>query len=64
MMMRGRNPKLPILIGRFVDDEAGATAIEYGLIVSLIFLAIMAAVNGFANESQNMYSEIEDALVN
>ena len=30
------------LIARFVKDESGATAIEYGLIAALIALAIMA----------------------
>ena len=29
------------LIARFVKDESGATAIEYGLIAALIALAIM-----------------------
>lgn len=30
---------------RFVADEAGATAIEYGLICALIALAILAVLN-------------------
>ena len=32
----------------FAADESGATAIEYGLIVSLIFLVIVAAVTNFS----------------
>ncbi len=52
------------LFGRFMRNEDGATAIEYGLIVSLIFLAITAAVNGFTNETKNLYSSIESALIN
>ena len=48
----------------FLKDESGATAIEYGLIVALIFLAITAAVNGFATESGAMYSEISSNLSN
>lgn len=50
------------LIGRFVQDESGSTAIEYGLIVSLIFLAILAAVNSFTDANKNMYSNIQSAL--
>lgn len=47
---------------RFLGDESGATAIEYGLIVSLIFLAIITAVNAVADANNEMYSEIESAL--
>jgi len=36
------------LLARFVKDESGATAIEYGLIAAGISLAIIAAVNGLA----------------
>jgi pilus assembly protein Flp/PilA len=32
------------LFSRFVRDESGATAIEYGLIAALIAVAIIAAV--------------------
>jgi pilus assembly protein Flp/PilA len=32
------------LISRFVRDESGATAIEYGLIAALIAVAIIGAV--------------------
>ena len=37
-------------IHRFFADETGATAIEYGLIVSLIFLVIVAAVTNFSTK--------------
>ena len=30
-------------------DESGATAIEYGLIISLVFLAIVGAVTNFSS---------------
>jgi pilus assembly protein Flp/PilA len=33
------------LISRFVRDESGATAIEYGLIAALIAVVIVAAVS-------------------
>jgi pilus assembly protein Flp/PilA len=33
------------LISRFVRDESGATAIEYGLIAALIAVAIITAVS-------------------
>lgn len=47
----------------FVSDESGATAIEYSLIVALIFLAIVAAVTSYSQSTSDMYGTIEDALV-
>ena len=46
----------------FLGDEEGATAIEYGLIVSLVFLAIMAGVNQVADTNSEMYDEITSAM--
>ncbi|SFU82940.1 pilus assembly protein Flp/PilA [Methylobacterium sp. 174MFSha1.1] len=34
---------------RFVSDESGATAIEYGLIATLIAIAVIAAARGLGN---------------
>ncbi|MEN5364286.1 Flp family type IVb pilin [Brevundimonas intermedia] len=39
------------LIGRFLRDESGATAIEYGLICALIFLAIVSAISALGNSN-------------
>lgn len=62
MIMCGRKSESLTLLGRFVRDEDGATAIEYGLIVSLIFIAILTAVNGFTAENKNIYAKIENAV--
>ena len=40
------------LIGWFLRNESGATAIEYGLLCALIFLAIVTSISALAN-SQN-----------
>jgi pilus assembly protein Flp/PilA len=37
------------LVSRFVKDESGATAIEYGLIAAGISVAIIAAVQGLGS---------------
>lgn len=50
------------LAARFADDRSGATAIEYSLIIALIFLAIIGAVNSFTSETTNMYSKITSAM--
>ncbi len=40
-----------------LKDESGGSAVEYGLLLSLIFLAIIAAVTLFANAvSTNLFS--------
>ena len=35
---------------RFIQDEKGATAIEYGLICALIFLAVVTAVTTMSDK--------------
>ncbi len=49
---------------RFLRDQCGATAIEYGLIVAGIAVAIIAIVNSIGGELQNTYSEVSDNLAN
>ena len=39
-------------------DERGATAVEYGLIVALIFLAIIGAVSGFRDSAIGMWDHV------
>lgn len=50
------------LIARFVKDESGATAIEYGLIAAGISLAIIAAVNGLGSKLNTTFSTINSSL--
>jgi pilus assembly protein Flp/PilA len=41
---------------RFMKDERGATAIEYGLIASLIALAIVAGVGALADSLEQLWN--------
>jgi pilus assembly protein Flp/PilA len=50
------------LIARFVKDESGATAIEYGLIAAGISLAIIAVVNGLGTNLNTKFTSINDSL--
>jgi len=50
------------LIARFVKDESGATAIEYGLIAAGISLAIIAAVNGLGSTLNTKFNSINSSL--
>jgi pilus assembly protein Flp/PilA len=50
------------LIARFVKDESGATAIEYGLIAAGISLAIIAIVNGLGTNLNTKFTDINSSL--
>jgi pilus assembly protein Flp/PilA len=50
------------LIARFVNDESGATAIEYGLIAAGISLAIIAIVNGLGANLSSKFTAINSSL--
>ncbi|MEY4239397.1 MAG: hypothetical protein RL339_1998 [Pseudomonadota bacterium] len=47
---------------RLVRDEAGATAIEYGLIAALIAVAAIGAMQGFGNEFANTFNTASGAM--
>ena len=42
-----------ILLNKFLRDESGATAIEYGLIAAGISVAIISVVNGIGDEAEH-----------
>ena len=50
------------LVTRFVKDESGATAIEYGLIAAGISVAIIAVVNGIGTTLNNKFTSINSQL--
>jgi pilus assembly protein Flp/PilA len=50
------------LFARFLSDESGATAIEYGLIAAGISLAIIAAVNGLGTNLNTKFGSISTSL--
>ncbi len=45
---------------RLKNDDHGATAIEYGLILALIFLGMMSGVNAFAGSFNAMWNLVGD----
>lgn len=50
------------IFARFVKDESGATAIEYGLIAALIALAIMAGAGALGDNLGKKFNTIADEL--
>jgi pilus assembly protein Flp/PilA len=50
------------LVARFVKDESGATAIEYGLIAAGISLAIIVMVNTLGTTLNTKFTSINTAI--
>ena len=47
---------------KLMRDEQAATAVEYGLIVGLIFMAIIAAAQGVAAPTLAMWGDVQEAV--
>jgi pilus assembly protein Flp/PilA len=50
-------------IARFVNDESGATAIEYGLIAALIAVGIIVAATALGGSLSGLFNGISGRLV-
>ena len=50
------------LVARFFSDEAGATAIEYGLLAALIAVVIIGAVRAVGSNMSAMFTTISGNL--
>jgi len=50
------------MITKFLADENGATAIEYGLIAAGISIAIVAVVNGLGSNLNTKFTTINTSL--
>jgi len=50
------------LVSKFLKDESGATAIEYGLIAALISVAIIAAATALGSNIATTFTTISDDI--
>jgi pilus assembly protein Flp/PilA len=50
------------LYGRLVRDRKGATAVEYGFIVALIVIAIIASIQGLAGANTEIWTNVHDKV--
>ena len=51
-------------VTRFLKDESGATAIEYGLIAALIAVVLVTALTALGTQLETTFGEVETALSN
>jgi pilus assembly protein Flp/PilA len=58
---RGTNKMLE-RIRRIQKCNQGATAVEYGLVVTLIVIAMMASLGNVANGTQNMWNNVSNEV--
>ena len=49
-------------VKRFLQDESGATAIEYGLIAALISVVIIAALNTLGGSLNTTFASVSGAV--
>lgn len=49
-------------VTRFIKDESGATAIEYGLIAALIAVGIITAVTAVGGSVSTTFDNVADGL--
>ncbi|KUR78811.1 Flp family type IVb pilin [Novosphingobium sp. Fuku2-ISO-50] len=52
------------LINKILKDEAGATAIEYGLIAALIAVAAITAMGSLGNSLSNTFNYVSGQMTN
>jgi pilus assembly protein Flp/PilA len=53
---------MKVMLKKFIADETGATAIEYGLIAAGISLAIIAVINGLGTKLNTKFTSINTSL--
>ncbi|MEK6417909.1 MAG: Flp family type IVb pilin, partial [Burkholderia gladioli] len=50
------------LINRFLKEEDGVTAVEYGLIAGLMAVALVAGVTALSGSIQNLFTYLKGVL--
>jgi pilus assembly protein Flp/PilA len=60
--MNPREQEMRRIIANFINDQAGATAIEYGLIAAGISIAIIVAVNGLGTTLNTTFTNVNTQL--
>jgi len=56
-------PEMLELIRRITRCEQGATAVEYGLIIAMIVIAIVGSLGNFGQGSQSMWNKVSNQVI-
>ena len=62
-VLAGDLMKLTTFLKHIGTDDSGASAIEYGLIASLIVIAMLGALQGVAGVTDEMWNTVSDKSV-
>ncbi len=54
--------KYKIFLRRFVDAQTGATAIEYGLLITILGVGLIAGADGFAIVITELWTGINNTM--
>ena len=57
-----KGKRMSKVLSRFIADESGATAIEYGLIAAGISVAIISIVQGVGSKLVTTFTSVQGAL--
>ncbi len=49
-------------VSRFLNDESGATAIEYGLIAALVAVVLVTALSAMGNKLSGTFNKVTSNL--
>ena len=49
-------------VTRFLKDESGATAIEYGLIAALVAVVLVTALGAMGNKLSGTFNKVSNSL--
>jgi len=60
--MRARGLRAMGRFAKLIRDERAASAVEYGLIIALIVLAMMAGLSQFASTTIGMWNNVASAV--
>ena len=50
------------MLRRLLHESRGATAVEYGLIVALLVIAIITAMKGVANQNTGLWAVVDGSI--
>lgn len=50
------------LVQRFIESEDGPTAVEYGVLIAVICVAVIGALSLFGIHMDNIYTSLTDTM--